>query len=331
MVPNARFTEFLADIEPSSTTTSNASSAHNGIRDYLSEHEEFRETWEDDFLAGSYARDTAIRPSNGNDRQDRPDVDIIVVTNYTTEDAPDDVLYGLSEVLADEYKVERVNKRSVRVVTTQAEMDIVPVIAQDSYYLIPDRDLGRWKGTNPPAHTEWSSQQNKAFSGRFKPLVKLMKWWKRQNPSGKRPKGFVLEVLVAENAPKGEAHYGEAFVRLLENIQAKYGWSTQLGQKPMIYDPALPGSDILDKVTVPQWKDFMGKVELHADLARRAQKEDDMEKATNLWRRVFGDRFPKTETVKSESFASRAVAPAAAAGYTFPNAPASPTKPRGFA
>jgi len=38
------------------------------------------------------------------------------------------------------------------------------------------------------------------------PLVKLLKWWRRQNKTGKRPKGFVLEVLVSLHAPAGETH-----------------------------------------------------------------------------------------------------------------------------
>jgi hypothetical protein len=333
MVPNARFTELLADIEPSSTTKSNASSAHNGIRDYLCDHEDFAERWRDDFLAGSYARDTAIRPRNGSDGQDRPDVDIIVVTNFSTSDDPESVLNELSRALDDEYEVERINKRSVRVVTTQAEMDIVPVIESGTSYLLPDRDLGRWKATNPPAHTTWSSQQNEASGGRFKKLVKLMKWWRRENPTSKRPKGFALEILVANHAPKTEAHFGEAFAKMLESIYAQHGALAEAGYKPTIADPGLPGSDILDKVTVPQWKAFMEKVRVHAEFARRAQKEEDMEEATRLWRRVFGDRFPRTETAaKSVSMASRTVAPAAAAaGYTFPDAMAAPNKPRGFA
>src|SRR5258706_12810843 len=54
----------------------------------------------------------------------------------------------------------------------QAEMDIVPVIETYNGYLIADRETGKWQFTNPPEHTRWSSDTNKAFGGRFKPLVK---------------------------------------------------------------------------------------------------------------------------------------------------------------
>lgn len=168
------------------------------------------------------------------------------------------------------YVVEQINKRSVRVETWQAEMDIVPVVSTWNGYIIPDRDTGDWKFTNPPVHTSWSAEQNQRFGGRFKPFVKLFKWWRRMNPSGRRPKGFVLEVLVSRHAPAIETHYGEAFTQLLANIHNEYAWLATNNQKPVIADPADPLNDILGKVSVAQWKDFIEKVRVYADIARRA-------------------------------------------------------------
>jgi len=141
-----------------------------------------------------------------------------------------------------------------------------------------------------------------------------------------------LEVLVSLHAPTGELHYGEAFARLLENIYNAYGTLASVDHKPFIADPANPSGDILSKVTLAQWKDFLEKVRVYAGIARRAQSEEDVEEATTLWRRVFGDRFKATVNVpKAASFGSLAAA-APVAGYTFPNAMAAPpNKPRGFA
>jgi hypothetical protein len=334
MVPNARFLELLADIEPSPTTKSNASAAHNAVRDHLRIHDEFSDRWVSSFLSGSYARDTSIRPKTSSDGQERPDVDIIVVTSFTTADHPDDVLEELRAALEDGddgYAVDRINNRSVRITTWQAEMDVVPVIETFGGYLIGDRESGTWQFTNPPEHNRWSSDQNGIFGGRFKPLVKLDKWWRRENPTSPRPKGFVLEVLTALHAPKNETHYGEAFAKMLEGIHAEYGFRASVDQKPFIRDPAVPANDILRRVTVPQWKEFIDKVRVHAGYARRAQDERDMEEATRLWRKVFGPRFKTTlNPAKAATASSYAAAPAT--GYAFPNAMATPpNKPRGFA
>lgn len=333
MLPNARFKELLADIEPSPTTTAQAAQAHKNVRDYLCGHSAFKERWEGSFLAGSYTRDTAIRPKRTADGHERPDVDIIIKTSFSTTDDPTDVLYELSDALEDEFTVERVNKRSVRVITANAEIDVVPVVASGTSYMLPDRDLGDWKVTNPPAHTTWSADQNARFGGRFKPLVKLLKWWRRENKTGKRPKGFVLEVLVSLHAPTDETHYGEAFAQLLENVHSAYAQLAERNLKPNIEDPALPGNDILSKVSLTDWKNFLERVRVHAEYARRAQNQsaDDMDEATRLWRYLFGDRLKATEsTIKASHLGSTATV-TARTGYTFPDEDATPTKPRGFA
>lgn len=334
MVPNARFKELLADIEPAATTKSASSTAHTTVREHLRGHAEFKGRWSGDFLAGSYSRDTAIRPRKTEDGVERPDVDIIVETNFTTADHPDDVLQEVSDALEEAFEVERINKRSVRVVTRNAEIDVVPVIASGTLYQLPDRDLGDWKYTNPPGHNDWSRDQNEDFNYRFKPLVKLFKWWRRENKTGKRPKGFVLEALVALHASRDETHYGEAFAQMLQSIYDRYGALAEAGLKPHIDDPGLPGNNIISRVSITDWKNFIERIRVHAGYARRAQDEEDMAEATRLWRKLFGERFKETVTAaKAESLAGYATAPAGAAGaaYTFPNEPAAPKKPRDFA
>ena len=245
MVPNARFLELLADIEPSLTTKSNASAAHTGVRGHLRAHQKFKSRWQADFLAGSYFRDSALRPKSSADGVERPDVDIIVETNFTPNDHPDSVLRELASALSGSYTVERIDKRSVRVVNWQAEMDVVPVVAWGNAYILPDRDLGHWKLTNPPMHFAWTTMRNTEFDGRFKPLVKMTKSWRRESPTGKRPKGFVLEVLVARHGPQYETHYGECIAQTFASIHAAHGADAARGIKPFIGDPALADSDIL--------------------------------------------------------------------------------------
>lgn len=333
MLPNARFLELLKDIEPSPTTVSQASRAHTAVRDHLWAHPTFKGRMVTDFLAGSYCRDTAIRPRKTAEGIERPDVDIIIVTNFTTSDDPDYVLAELAKALGTGFTVERINKRSVRVITRNAEIDVVPVCIEGDRYQLPDRDLGRWKATNPPGHTTWSSRQNERFEKRFKPLVKLQKWWRRENKTGKRPKGFVLEVIVSLNAPDREPHYGEAFAQLLENIYSNYGSLAEAGHKPYIDDPGLPGNDIMSKVSITDWKAFIERVRVHAGYARRAQNEQDEEQATALWRRIFGDRFPAAPkaALKVENLGRVAAVTPVGLGYQFPDRDAAPTVPRTFA
>lgn len=73
----------------------------------------------------------------------------------------------------------------------------------------------------------------------------------------------------------------------------------------------------------------MRRVRIDAGYARQAQDTADMEEATRLWRKLFGDRFRATANApQAVNMSSTTTAPAAGAGYVFPNANAAPTKPR---
>ena len=127
-------------------------------------------------------RNTAVRPTTIGGITQRPDVDIIALTNHTINDDPQIVLDAVHTALKDiGYTDLTVNRRSVNVKLKKVDMDVVPIIS-DGYggYLIPDIHLEEWLVTNPPAHTEWTVEVNKNANGRFKPLVKLFKWWRRE-------------------------------------------------------------------------------------------------------------------------------------------------------
>lgn len=330
MVPHARFTELLAEIEPSATTKANASSAHTGIRNYLWNHPTFKSRMVHDYLSGSYRRDTAIRPRIKDGKLTRPDVDIIVVTNHTMDDSPAAVVNELFWSLNKEYEVWR-QGRSVGVKTPLVDMDVVPIIDIDGSgtLYIPDRKLERWIRTNPPGHTTWTIDVNRQTGGRFKPLVKMMKWWRRTNPTiSKRPKGFVVECFTAKHMSAIEEHYGELFVGTLEAIVEEYQWHAYASQVPGLDDPGVPGHSVTLGMTTDAFVGFYNKAKEHAKLGRSALREPDLEKATEIWRVIFGPRFRATQ---ARSVGLLRDATGASGALTFPDRKTGPVKPAGFA
>lgn len=337
MVTQEQFKDLLSDIEPSTTTIKACSSAHNTLRDALKEHNDFNKVHVNTFLSGSYKRDTAIRPATIDGIIQRPDVDIIAVTNHTSDDEPQVVLDAVNAALKDiGYEDRTVNRRSVNVKLKNIDMDVVPVILDgDKGYFIPDIHLEEWIPTNPPAHTEWTIEVNKNANGRFKPLVKLFKWWHRENLSDlKRPKGFILECLVAEHMDYDESNYEKLFTYLLETIRDFYKIYALLGIVPHLEDPGVAGNNVFSAVTVDEFKTFYDKLKEQASIARKALNETDDDKAVTLWRQVLGSRFPRSASHKSTNSAnmgSSLVRPALGAGLTFPATPVFPNKPGGFA
>ena len=60
MTTQQQFLDLLSDIEPSTTTVNDCSSAHNTLRDALKVHNEFSKVHVHTFLSGSYKRSTAV-------------------------------------------------------------------------------------------------------------------------------------------------------------------------------------------------------------------------------------------------------------------------------
>ena len=334
MAIQTQFLQFLTDIEPSPTTKKRAQNAHTRLRDFVRSHETFKQYHESTFLSGSYKRDTAIRPQKKGGDEERPDVDIIVVTNHSLDDAPGDVVGLLYDTLSDKYDDDDLRKqaRSVGVFTSTADMDVVPIIAPDGMdgtLYIPDRRLEDWLETNPPAHTTWTTEMNAASEGRFKPLVKLAKWWRRANPTiAKRPKGFMIECIVAECMDLKETQYAELFLAMLETIVSLYRADVSLDMVPHIEDPGVPGNSVLSSMTSAAFKGFYNKAATCAEVGRRALDAGDTEEGLQLWRDVFGSRFPAPANLKASELLDDPVAPS---GLAFLGQPVRPNKPRGFA
>lgn len=335
MATQQQFIDFLKEIEPSPTTKSICISAHSTLREKLEKHETYGDIYVNTYLSGSYARNTALRPRFANGALRRPDVDIIVVTNHTLQDLASDVIATLRKAVKSlGYTEVEANRRSICVSLGSVEMDVVPVIAnpwEEDGWLIADKSEEQWLLTNPMGHNQWASAVNKKANGYFVPLVKLVKWWRRENlPHLRRPKGFILETLVAEHMDYNETSYEELFAKLLEKVRDEYEWMVQVGQVPYLEDPSVPGNNVFSRVKPEEFKRFYDMVDAHAKLVRRAQREADTDGALTLWKKVFGDCFRKPAQ-KASMLRTAAVA-SSGMGLTFPSiAVVPPNKPQGFA
>ena len=336
MATQQQFIEFLSEIEPSDSTKLVCGGAHRALRSKLAEHPAYRAVHKETYLSGSYARDTALRPRVTNGKMRRPDVDIIVVTNYSHADVPSDVIAMLRRAVKQlGYEEIESNRRSICVTLGSVEMDVVPVIAnpwQLGGWLIADKSEERWLETNPMGHNEWARAVNTRSNGNFKPLVKLLKWWRRENlPHLKRPKGFIIEAIVAELMDYRENSYEELFSKLLERIAAEYQWLAASGQVPYLADPSVEGNNVFSRVKPEEFKRFYDLAAEHAKLVRRAQREPDPDKSLALWQQVFGDRFRKSAP-KSGGLLRAVAATSGGFGLGFPaKAVVPPNKPPGFA
>ena len=149
------------------------------------------------FLGGSYKRKTAIRPVTKGGDTERPDVDIyVVVQGSTWTKSPEELIEDLYAALNRNRtslgitKISR-NRCSIAVSSGKADMDVSPLLERntDGYYRIGNRHTGEWYATEPEVHTTWSASVNTESGGRFNPMVKMVKWTRREFPTkSKHPK-----------------------------------------------------------------------------------------------------------------------------------------------
>mgnify|MGYP003310783716 CR=1 FL=1 len=96
MAKQSDFNAFLTNIEPSDSTVAYISSIQRNLRSFLKSHKDYKDVHVDTFLSGSYAKHTSIRPAAGDKKRD---VDIIVVTSYSSDRDSANVLEELRDVL----------------------------------------------------------------------------------------------------------------------------------------------------------------------------------------------------------------------------------------
>jgi predicted nucleotidyltransferase len=328
------FKDFLTEIEPSPSYKEDQQTGHKTLRRRLATDDDFKLIHVNTFLQGSYKRNTAIHPGK--------DVDIVVVTSIDPDrTTPGDANAKLEKCLRKYYdKVERQN-RSFGVTLSYVTMDVVLATSRnmqkiaklaesfrtsteledvkawvDHPLMIPDRDLGRWVETDPKRQLAWTTDLNAQCGGYFVPLVKMFKWWRKETyEKPKYPKGYVLERLAGECVDRTKRDHAEGFVQLLENLSASYRGYAAAGLVPHLADPGVPTHNVAHRLSAADFSAFIGKVDAALPTARAALAETDTQRSADLWRKLFGQKFPAASAAKA----------------SFPAVPVRPNKPAGFA
>ena len=293
------FDAFLSNIEPSATTVSYISSIQNNMRDYLAEHSAYKNVHVQTFLSGSYAKHTNIRPKLYDSKRD---VDIIVETIYNSENNSCEVLQELLNILSEKsiYSNAKLHSHSVGIELNGIEIDIVPVIRSDckKIFCIGTSNINEWILADPKGHIEWSSRVNTDNKQKYKPLVKIFKWWRRNNcPDNiKYPKGLALEKIISDNLPSTELNTENHLINTMQTIVGKYQ-EDYIDQNimPVINDPCLENNNLLRGYEFSDFKAFILKLSEHLELIEQNEPTNE------IWRTILGTEFPNESTSKNLS------------------------------
>ena len=291
------FTNLLTNIELSKTTKSYVSSLQSNLRDYLKNHIGYKTKHIDTFLSGSYAKNTSIRSSLNEENQD---VDIVVLTNYTRDTPPVQVLNELKSVLKNnsKYKEVKLQSKSIGIEMANYHIDVVPIVKEADHFYIGNHEKDEWNLTDPKKHIYWSTEINTKNEGKYKPIVKIFKWWRKRKVVGdlKLPKGILLEKIIADNFGESKYDIENLLVMTMENIVDNYK-TVYIDKKvvPSVYDPVLPKNNLFDKYSFADFSKFIEL--LQQDLLFLRENHCTVE----AWEKILGNSGGKSiEDVREE-------------------------------
>lgn len=282
------FKNLASKVELTQSEADRIAKKHNWLREKLRE----KLSVEDDFLTGSYARNTMIRPKDG----EKFDVDFFLAFNkedYGESELADllkTVKVALDEIKPGDSDIEKIDdkqRRSIGVIyKDNFQIDVVPAvqIEKDKLYKIFDKRTQAPVNSNPKLHGKNLTDANDATASgsvkRLVPIVKMLKSWKRAKCD--YLKSFHLELLAVETLKDEE-------ITSFSTGIAKFFNSVDL--KPSLTDPA-NAENVIDAYldengTRDDLSSLIADEREIANEAVKLEKNGDDDGAVAKWKKIF--------------------------------------------
>ncbi|MBF6354255.1 nucleotidyltransferase domain-containing protein [Nocardia higoensis] len=280
------FTKLKHNLEITQTERGLAKARHETIRDFVKSH------WDlaDDFLTGSYRRDTKTKKLK--------DIDVFVVLDPAgsqasfRDQAPVQVINALESLLRKKWSTAARDGMAVVIPYGPDDevmsIDVVPAFKRkDGGYYIPNPSAGDWIATNPKRHHELSIAKNAECDGKYVPFVKMIKGINRELGEPVSP-SFLLEVMAQSLVKPPIGRYQDEIVLFLATAAERIGheWS----------DPAGLGGDVNVVMSATQKLAAANALDQARTIAERAVdlEDDDQDRAAyDEWKKLFGNRMTK--------------------------------------
>jgi hypothetical protein len=153
-------------------------------------------------------------------------------------------------------------------------------------YQLAVKDTG-WEDSDPKALIDWFHKR-KDKNGQLVKTVKYLKGWS-DNIRNKMPSGLVMTIL-ASNAKANITYTSDrddiTLRDTLKNIKAS------LDIKFECIVPVVPGDDLFKGYDKTRKDNFLNALQDFIDDANSAINEDNEKKASKLWQKHLGSRFP---------------------------------------
>jgi len=307
---NSLFKDFHEEIKIGSVKNDKMMESKNKLRKRIRKW--FKENQPDYvpkfYIQGSYKMNSAIRT-----KEDICDLD--------------DGIYffrepGVSATTMQQWIHEAVNgytsttpehrKKCVRsIFTSDYEIDH-PVYykTDDTEYRIAIKNTG-WEDSDPKAVVNWFNKKKDA-NGRLIRSIKSMKVW-CDNKDYKMPSGLAMTIL-ASNAIDSIVLNERDDITLRDILKEI---KKELQRKFQCIVPAVPNDDLFADYDDDRRNKFMDALSAFLNDAEEALREKNQLKASKLWRKHLGNRFPFGEDKDEQSTSSSSIGIGAASSIPY--------------
>ena len=273
------FAELQYRLNISTLQASTISTRQTNLRDAIKS--EF--TVIEDFLTGSYRRNTMILPLK------EADVDVVIILDpsYHSKYTATALLDRVRTVLLKTYTTPKISRNGQAVTITFTDFKIDVVVGYNRTgggYLIANSMTNGYLSTNPKTHVSQWSTSNAEHGGMLVPLLKMVKGWNRQN--GGFLQSFHLEAMVRHAYQGGQiGGYPGAVREFFKSAQYRID----------VMDPAGFGGNVGSYLSPTDRSDVISRF---ASAYKRASDAIDYDsngstsKAFDRWALVFGTYWP---------------------------------------
>jgi len=247
----------------------------------------------EDFLIGSYVKQTQIRPTT--------DIDIFIVldSSYWIDQeiqTPRKLFLLLLRNLRHTYPRTAIRKDGQAIKINFRDMftvDVVPAFkSSEDSYIIPNQKTQSWISCNPKSHIDFLTDINNKMRMTLKPLIKMIKCWGVRHEV--KIKSFHLELLVASSMLNASDNQRDQIITSYPFALLNFFHYAGHSIDEPIYDEVNERVDsYLDKgnLRLVLWQKLMHA--LHkAHQAWHSQKLNNQRRAIVIWKQLFGSYFP---------------------------------------
>jgi len=299
---NDLFLKFLSEINIKTECTKKLQHGREAIKREIENYfaNKLKVGMPDFYLQGSYSLKTMIEPLNP---EDEYDLDDGIYLKHTDDDiskpTTEEVSNWVFNAVEGHTKKKPENKKNcVRVIYAEEyHIDLAIYRKINGEYYLARLGEDQWVPSDARAFNNWFYERL-VRNEQMRSCIKYLKAWK--DFSGCDLKGIHLTVLVGLNHQPVEGRDDDSLTETVKKV------IDYLREEKGVWNPIDETENLVEDWSVGKIAAVIDDLEKLYEESSKAIETENKEEASKIWRKVFGDRFPK---VNGTEKAKVAVAP----------------------